>query len=155
MRKILWSVWVLAVLSGCATNPLPKDYGGPIATVRDTAISETPSRAHFYYLDQINGQTIPNVIGETRKANHGRGFSLNPVSYQREVPAQTSELKLKARVGYGAPIHELLNASTVYSTERVVNVKLESNKSYVVKGVLTATRQDVWLEDAMTGKRVD
>lgn len=152
-------VWMAAacamVFAGCTTTPIPKDYSGPLATVQDTAQSETGSRAQFYYLSEIDGRRIDNVLGETRKANQGRGFSLSPVSFRRDVPAQATTLKLEARVGYGAPIQELVNASTMYTVERMVNVKLESNKTYVVKGVLSAEKKDVWLEDQATGARVE
>lgn len=156
MKKFLMGAAACAFLmAGCTTAPIPKDYAGPLATIEDSAQSETGSRAQFYYLSEINGGRVDNVLGETRKANAGRGFSLSPVQYRRDLPAQALNLKLAAKVGYGAPIQEMLNATTLYSAERTLNVKLESNKRYVVKGVLTAEKQDVWLEDEATGTRVE
>lgn len=155
MKKFCMAAACAMALTGCATGPIPKDYSGPLATVQDSAESETGSRAQFYYLSEIDGRRIDNVLGATRQANAGRGFSLSPVTYRRDVPAQASTLKLAARVAYGAPIQEMLNMATVYSVERTVTVKLESNKRYVVKGVLSADKKEVWLEDEATGARVE
>lgn len=155
MQKLAMGAVCALLMAGCTTAPIPKDYSGPLATIQDSARSETGSRAQFYYLSEIDGRRVDNVLGETRKANSGRGFSLSPVQYRRDVPAQLSKLKIEARVGYGAPIQEMLNTATLYSTERTLNVKLESNKSYVVKGVLTAEKQEVWLEEQGTGVRVE
>jgi hypothetical protein len=75
--------------------------------------------------------------------------------YSRQVPAGLRQLKLQARIGYGAPIQEILNSSTVYEVERTISVTLESNKTYVVKGKLSAEEKSVWLEESDTGKRIE
>lgn len=155
MRALFWAAFFTVSLGGCMTAPIPQDYTGPIATIRDSAISESGSRAQFYYLSQISGQRVDNILGKTRIANRGRGFSLTPVEFRRDLPARQSTLKIEARVGYGAPIQEILNTSTMYSVERTMTLDLESNKTYVVKGILTADKQEVWLEDEATGTRVE
>lgn len=157
MKRVLgWSTFCAFLLMGCATNPLPKDYSGPIATIQDSAMSESGSRAQFFYLSEVNGKSVTTVLMETRAANNGRGFSLTPSAFSRDLPAQISTLKLEARVDYGAPIQAMMNASTLYSAERtLLNVNLESNKTYVVKGILSADRKEVWMEELGTGKRVD
>ena len=153
MQKLV--ALLLAVsLSGCATSPIPENYSGPLATVRDTAVSETSNRAQFFYLAQVDGQPVENVLGATRRANSGRGFAMSPVTFSREVPANPSTFTLAGRVAYGAPIQEIVNSGTVYTVEKKVTVTPRSNTTYVVKGTLTAERQDVWLEDS-TGKRVE
>jgi hypothetical protein len=146
---------LLATLFGCTTAPIPKDYSGPIATIRDTAVSETSNRAQFYFLGEIDDRKVDNVLFATRKANRGQGFSLSPVVFSRDVPARASKLKLEARIGYGAPLQEMLNTGTLYVAEAMLSFTPESNKTYVVKGTLTAEKQEVWLEEAETGKRVD
>ncbi len=152
---VLCAMACIAGLAACTTAPVPKGYTGPLATIQDSALSESTSRAQFFYLAKIDDRSIDNVLGETRRANQGRGFLLKPVTYQRDVPAGTVTLTLEARVSYGAPIQEMMNASTVYSTERTLKVTLDSNKTYVVKGTLTADKKDVWLEDTATGNRVE
>lgn len=155
MKFFLISVLALVSLCGCVTAPIPENYSGPIATIRDSANSETSSRAQFYYVSEIDGQRIRTVLGATRSANQGRGFSLSPVTFARDVPARLSTFTIEGRIGYGAPIQEIVNQSTVYSIERRITFTPESNKTYVVKGTLTAERKEVWLEEADTGKRID
>lgn len=75
--------------------------------------------------------------------------------YSRQVPAGLRQLKLLAKIGYGAPIQEILNSSTVYEAERTIRVTLEGNKTYVVKGKLSAEENAVWLEESDTGKRIE
>lgn len=154
MRNAFLYILGLISLSGCVTSPIPSNYSGPIATVRDSAISETSNRAQFYFLSEIDGQRIDNVLIATRKANSGRGFSLSTEIFARDIPAKPSKFKLEARISYGAPIQELINSSTTYTAESEINFTPESNKSYVVKGTLTADKREVWLEDASTGQRV-
>ena len=142
--------------SGCETAPaIPEDYSGPIATVSDSTASETNSRAQFYYLGEIDGNRIDNVLFKTRKQNSGKGFSLTTSQYSRQVPAGPHQLKLFAKIGYGAPIQEILNSSTIYETQQTIRVTLEGNKNYVVKGTLSAVEKAVWLEEADTGKRIE
>lgn len=151
--SLLCGLACAAGLAACATAPIPKDYAGPLAAIQDSATSEAASRTQFFYLSKIDGRSVTNVLGETRRANQGRGFSMTPAAYKRDLPARAASLTLEARVSYGAPIQEMKNASTVYSTERTLNVTLESNKTYVVKGILSADKKEVWLEDAATGNR--
>jgi len=133
--------WVLAaallLLGGCLSSPIPEGYSGPIATVSDTAISETSNRAQFFYLGEIDGQRIDNVLFTTRARNSGRGAQLTTAQFSRDVPAKPLNLVLEGRIDYGAPIEAIVNRSTV------------------VRGVLTAERQEVWLEDAVTGQRIE
>lgn len=156
-RRLLLALPLLAAIcSGCVTAPaIPQNYSGPIATIRDSAVSEAYNRAQFYYLGEIDGRQVDNVLFKTRQQNSGKGFSLTPSQYSREVPAGLRQIKLQAKIGYGAPIQEMLNSSTVYEAERTISVPLESNKTYVVKGKLSAEEKSVWLEDADTGNRVE
>jgi hypothetical protein len=153
-KSLLW-VALLLSLTGCVTSPIPANYSGPLATIRDTAQSETSTRAQFFFLSEIDGQRVDNVLIATRKANSGRGFAQAPVSFARDIPAKAATLTLEGKIGYGAPIQEIINMGTVYTVERKITFTPESTKTYVVKGTLTADRKEVWLEDASTGKRVD
>jgi hypothetical protein len=69
MKKIAYLLGVFLTLAGCATPPVPPDYSGPLATVRDSAQSETANRAQFFYLAEIDGNRIENVLSATRRAN--------------------------------------------------------------------------------------
>ncbi len=155
MKNLQICLFIALCLTACATNPVPDNYTGPLATIRDSTQSETSNRAQFYFLSEINGRRVDNVLIATKVANNGRGFSLNTASYGRDLPAKPVTVTLEGRISYGAPIQEIFNMGTVYTVEKKVSFTPESNKTYVVKGVLTAERKDVWLEDAETGKRVD
>lgn len=155
VKHLLLILSCVLALGGCATSPIPEGYSGPIANVQDTAHSETPNRAVFFYVAAIDGQRIENILSATRRANSGRGFSLSPVQFAREIPARPAKLTLEGRVAYGAPIQEIMNSATVYTIEKSITLVPESNKAYVVKGTLTADRKEVWLEEATSGKRIE
>lgn len=153
MKKLMFAAAISLLLSACATSPIPDNYAGPLATIRDTSISETASRSQFFFLSEIDGRLIDNGRSVSKRANTGRGFALTPQAFSREVPAKQSTFTLKAEIEYGAPIQAMLNAGTLYKAERKVTFTPQSNKTYIVKGTLTADKQDVWLEDD-TGQRV-
>src|ERR1051325_4395025 len=113
-------IWVLGLLtlSACVSSPIPENYSGPLATIRDSGFLETANRAQFFYLSEIDGKKIDNVLSASKKANAGRGFSMSTVEHARDVPAKASTLVLEGRVSYGAPIQEIMNSSTVYTVQR-------------------------------------
>jgi len=153
VHKLFISVALLA-LAGCATSPIPEGYSGPIATIRDSASSETANRAQFFFLSEIDGNPVKNVLGATRQANSGRGFSLNTVPFSRSVPAKQATFTIEGKIDYGAPIQAIINMGTVYSVQKKVTFAPQSNRTYIVKGTLTANRRDVWIEDDQ-GKRIE
>ena len=153
MNKTAFVALASLLLSGCVTSPIPDNYSGPLATVRDTVVPETANRSQFFYLSEVDGQAIRNARSASKGENTGRGFGLTGRPYSRDIPAKQSTLTLRADVEYGAPIQAMLNASTLYKAEKKVTFTPQSNKTYVVKGTLTADKQDVWLEDD-TGQRV-
>jgi len=153
VKRIL--VCLALFLSACVSSPIPDNYSGPIATIRDTAVSETSSRAQFFYLSEIDGRKIDNVFSASKRANHGRGFLMGTVEHARDVPARASTFTLEGRVSYGAPIAEMLNSSTMYTVQKTLKFAPQSNKTYVVKGTLSEERKEIWLEDAASGTRID
>lgn len=153
MKKFSVAALALLLLSACATSPIPDGYSGPVATVRDTAMSESATRAQFFFLSEIDGNLVDNGRSASKRGNSGRGFNLSPKPFSRQVPAKQSTFTLKGEVEYGAPIQAMMNAGTLYKVEKKVTFTPQSNKTYVVKGVLTEKKRDVWLEDD-TGRRV-
>ena len=150
-----WLVIVaLLSLSGCVTAPIPEGYSGPVATIRDTAVSESGTRAQFYFVSAIDGQPIRTILGATRQANSGRGFALSPVPFSRDIPAKPTTFTIEGKIGYGAPIQEIANMATVYTVQKKVTFTPQSNTTYTVKGTLTADRKEVWIEDS-AGRRVE
>ena len=154
MKNALFGFLALLSLTGCVTSPIPDNYSGPLATIRDSAVPETSSRSRFFYVSEIDGRSIDNVLFATRKANSGRGFSLNPVSFARDVPATASTFTLNGKIAYGAPIQEIINSNTIYTVQKKVSFTPKANRTYIVKGTLTADRQEIWLEDDV-GQRVE
>ena len=153
MKKLMFAAAVSLSLSGCVTSPIPDNYSGPLATIRDTAIPETANRSQFFFLAEVDGQPVSNARSVSKSANSGRGFGLAPKPFSREVAAKQSTFTLKAEVEYGAPIQAMLNAGTLYKAEKKVTFTPQSKRTYVVKGTLSADKQDVWLEDD-AGQRV-
>jgi hypothetical protein len=153
MKKLVIAGAAALLLSACITSPIPANYSGPLAVIRDTSITETANRSQFFFLAEINGEPVANGRSVSKRSNTGRGFGLSPQGYLRQVPAQQATFTLKAEVEYGAPIQAMLNAGTLYKAERKLTFTPQSQKTYVVKGTLTADKQDVWLEDD-AGQRV-
>jgi hypothetical protein len=153
MKKLMFAAAASLLMSACVTSPIPPQYSGPLATIRDTGITETANRSHFFFLAEIDGQPIDNARSASKRANTGRGFGLKAQSFSRDVPAKQSTFTLKGEVEYGAPIQAIVNAGTLYKIEKKVTFTPQSAKTYVVKGMLTADKRDVWLEDD-TGQRI-
>ena len=153
MKRLLLATAASLMLAGCVTSPIPENYSGPLATIRDTGMSESANRSQFFFLAEVDGQPVENARSVSKRANSGRGFGLSPQPYSREVPAKPSTFTLKGEVEYGAPIQAIMNAGTLYKVEKKVTFTPQSRKTYVVKGTLSAKNQDVWLEDD-TGQRV-
>jgi hypothetical protein len=161
MKTISVALILVGILSGCTTSPIPTNYSGPIATVQDNATADSGHRAEFFFLSEIDGRRIDNILTASVAANWGKGFSVEIVPFQRQIPAKTVTVKIQGRVKYGAPIQELLNAATLYTVERTIVFTPASNKTYAVFGRLTADQRTIWLldtetqKDVETGQRID
>ncbi len=70
------------------------------------------------------------------------------------MPAKRVVLRLQGRNAYGAPIQEIINAGQMYEADETVEIELQPQGRYVVRGELTAQRKAVWLEDEKSGARV-
>jgi hypothetical protein len=153
-KRTAATISMLALIAGCVSNPVPEDYSGPTATIRDTAVQEGASRGSFFYVAEVDGMQIRNALTASRAANYGRGNLITAKDASRKVPARKLVLKLEARTAHGAPIAELFNSANMYSASAVVTLDAKPDAVYVVKGVLTAGTRTVWLEDAASGQRV-
>lgn len=138
------------LLAGCASNPVPEGYQGPLAHIQDsTAVSET-SGVDFFVLESVDGRMIEDSIGATIAANHGRGFAMDPVVMGRQVPARPSRFGVRGLTHYAAPILALTN--TVYQITGEISFTPAPDGRYVVKGKLGRQYVGVWIEDAVTGR---
>jgi len=153
-RKLLALGASLALLSGCATfEPVPKDYVGPTATIRDTGFSEDSRKAQMFAVVEIDGNGIMNAFGASAMASHGRGAALTTVYPQRRVKAAPMRLLLRGSHATGAPIHAIASqiAGTFFSVEGSVEFTPQPGGVYVVKGKLKRDESSVWIEDVSTG----
>jgi hypothetical protein len=85
---------LIVFLAGCATtvSPIPENYTGPLATVKDSVKPYSASKADFFYLSDVDGRRIANSRIATHVTNQGRGMYMKPAVLIRQVPAQPSRL---------------------------------------------------------------
>jgi hypothetical protein len=143
------------VLAACATyEPVPKDYTGPTATVRDTGFSEDGTKAQMFALVEIEGNRVMNAFWASANASHGRGASLTTVYPERQVQARPLKVMLRGSHATGAPIHAMASqlAGTFFSVEGAVDFSPKPNGRYLIKGELKKEKSRVWIEDADTGQ---
>jgi hypothetical protein len=127
-----------------------------MATVEDTGLAESGSKAQLFVMAEIDGKSIRNSISESRKNNSGRGFSLSTSLIAREVFAQRQKVKLIGTHITGAPIQSIFSsiAGSFYQVEGVVDFDPLPNKRYIVKGELGKNSSFIWIADADTGQPV-
>jgi len=145
---------LIVFLAGCATttSPIPENYTGPLATVKDSVKPYSAGKADFFYLSDVDGRRIANSRIATRVTNQGRGMYMKPVVLIRQVPAQPSRFKIFGRTEYAAPILAL--TSTVYQVTGEIQITPEAEKTYVVKGELGENYSAVWIEEEGSGRMI-
>jgi hypothetical protein len=151
------SLLALAV-SSCATDPLPKDYSGPVAMLLDTVGFEGDmekhmfySRSEFFFASEIDGKKIKESLSASTAKRYG------DVDYQiinRNIPVRLLKVKLEGKVSYSPPIFEITHAAVLYSATNTIEFEPVEGQTYMVKGKLSAEGSEVWLEEMRTGNRV-
>lgn len=155
LSAMVFSCVMLA--SGCAIyEPVSKEYTGPIATLRDTGISESESKAQIFAALEIDGNQIINAFGASAYASQGRGNNLITMFPERKVKAVPMKVKLHGSHATGAPIAAIASqvAGTFYSVEGVVDFSPKPGGKYIVRGELRKEKSTVWIEDVETGEPV-
>ena len=154
MKTHLLLVTVAIALVGCATvsEPVPKDYKGPVVQLADTGASEGGSKGRFFAALEIDGNGVMNSLRETRSASYGQGFLLTAKFTTRNVPVRPMKVRLIGTHQTAAPIHEIASrmAGTFFSVDGVVDFKPVEGKRYEVTGELKKERSCVWIADAET-----
>jgi len=127
---------------------VPDGYTGPLAKIQDTFTPRSDRAADFFILDRVSGKQVDNALRATTMQNQGRGFAMDVVGYTRDVPAVAAIFSIKGRTHYAAPILELTNK--VYQVKGDISFAPQTNRTYVVRGVLGPDYSAVWIEEAET-----
>ena len=145
------------LISGCATyQPVPKEYTGPTATLRDSGFSEDNTKAQMFAATQVDGHQIMNAFWASELESRGRGASLTTSFPERKVKASPMKVTLEASHATGAPIAAIASqmAGTFFSVRGVVDFSPKPDGKYIVKGDLKKEKSSVWIEDVETGRPV-
>jgi hypothetical protein len=155
VRGLVLSMLAAAVLVGCALsrNPLPADYSGPKARLRDSVTNYNGTKADYFFLYQYNGSSIRQTYNVSVDNSWGTGFMLLPPEIiERDVPAMEGRYYLIGRTHYAAPIQELTHG--IYSVKGEIKFTPEPDATYVIRGALGALLAEIWIENAATGEIV-
>lgn len=156
IRPLTCAILVL-LLSACQTyTPVPEGYTGPVATLTDSGVSLSGSKAHLWVASEIDGKQIEDSFGASAMASHGQGFHLNMQVISRKLPVRPMKVKLRGDVATGAPIHAMFDKLTgsVQSVEGVVDFTPVAGAAYTVRGELKDAGSTIWIEDDATHQPV-
>jgi hypothetical protein len=98
MLRCLIATTATLALIGCATNrnPLPPDYSGPIAVLRDSVANYDGTKADYFFLYKYNGTAIRQTLDVSEDRNQGRYDVASPRDY-RAISASAGGQVLPAR----------------------------------------------------------
>jgi hypothetical protein len=154
MRYAILSAIAL-VLVGCASNPLPDDYAGQTALVKDSHANYVEQdgmkaeHVELFAMMYVDGKLIKNGLSNTMAATmQSPNGMMIIVGGERRVPVKSLKVDLVGQV-YSS---SLLGPAT-RKTERSVSFTPLAGGTYVVRGRLAESGSDVWIETA-GGKRV-
>lgn len=151
------AIGAIVALAACATTePVPKDYAGPTATLRDSGVPGGGSKSQMFAAVEIDGHGIRNAFGESAMASRGLGNLLISKFPERKVKATAMKVALRCSHVTGAPIAAFASqlAGTFYSVEGEVDFSPSPGGRYVVKGELTREQSSCWIEDEDTSQPV-
>lgn len=154
----LAAVLIITWMSGCETPySISKDYSGPRAVIKDTAVERTPQsgKAEVFRVLRINGAVDNNTPMATP---YGGGPMVTLRDSRREVVAgQPLTLTLRGGDEYAADIVALSDALAKTQSVTVTgNVSLTPRQGvvYAVNGTATPTFSSVWIEEEQTSRVV-
>src|SRR2546423_8043538 len=110
MHRSVLALVAAVMLAACATsrNPLPENYAGPKARLRDSVTNYNGTKADYFFLYKYNGTTFRQTYDVSVDNSRGNGFMLLPPEIiERDVPAEEGRYYLIGRTHYAAPIQEL------------------------------------------------
>jgi len=144
--RYLGVVAILISVTSCVSyQPLPEGYTGPTAMIVDTMDPISSTRAGFFQITAVDGRDVLSSSNSTQAASSGQGFMMSQRTESRLVPSGKVTLSLEGRISVAAPILALTGG--MYSIKGEVDVELESEMAYYVRGFLSNDYTTVWLED--------
>ena len=155
INAIVGIVLVSFFMSGCVRYQpsIPDNYTGAIAKIQDSFLAQSKTKIDFYYVSKVNGNKIYNSRFQTLDKNYGRGFSMEPVVLNHDIPAgEPCTITIVARTQYAAPILALMNP--VYEIKGDIVFTPMANQEYLVKGRLDDNASFVWIQNIDTKELV-
>lgn len=154
MRYAILSAIAL-ILVGCASNPLPDDYAGQTALVKDSHANYVeqdgmkPEHVELFAMMYVDGKLIKNGLSNTMAATmQSPNGMLIIVGGERRVPVKPLKVDLVGQI-----FSSSLLGPKSRKTERSVGFTPAAGETYVVRGRLADSGSDVWIETT-SGKRV-
>jgi hypothetical protein len=142
------SLLVLGLCS-CTHNPVPADYSGPLAKIKDSVVVPNASQENLFYLAQINGQKIEDALLANTPAKGPREVRIvTSVALVHDVPAQQATFQIVGRTFYPKPALE--STLTVYQVKGDVEFAPLPDHTYTIKGQLGEKYSAVWIIDNQT-----
>lgn len=135
---------------------LPAGYTGETATISDTFYRPGPKRAHFYYVESVDGVLVENAPVRTNQAtkSYAKGERLWPISASRRVPAKELQVTIAASKTLLQPVAMFMAPSNEKPGLReTITFAPEAGERYRVRGLKAQQRYAVWME-TRGGKRV-
>jgi len=132
---------------------VPEGYSGGVAEIADSFQRQSKSRATFYYIYSSNEIKIENALSKSAYLSEGQGAKLTAVNVVRSAPAQPLNLVVKAVSYNPMPFASMLSNKKNLSIEEQLTFTPEQGKKYIVRGVLNAEEQVIWVEEYL-GKKV-
>ncbi|CAN5266370.1 hypothetical protein BH11PSE11_BH11PSE11_27820 [soil metagenome] len=165
---LFFSIWLL----GLAPHLGAQDAAEKMARIADTSTGDDAGEAPkwkmlfgrggsgkpgagFFFVREIDGVAeVQNNMDASVHASYRQGRNIIVKKAERAVVSGKHRIKLAGRYVFAAPIESLFRSAADYQVEGDIEVSLDPGVKYQVRGVLEEFRQEVWLEESVTGKRV-
>ena len=141
---LLSAIFLTACVSFHPT--IPDGYIGKVFTINDTFSNHDKSKAHFFVLTEVDNKSVENSGYSTRVANQGQGFNMKPYMVSREITLESHELTLNGYVHFATDGQAMFGRSL--SVTKTIRLIPKHRETYLVKGKLSKSGSDVWLEDS-------
>ncbi|MBD8513513.1 hypothetical protein IFO68_12610 [Photobacterium sp. CAU 1568] len=146
MKAVLIFI-VFVSMAGCASfMPVPENYNGPTATIKDSYSNKQSTTAHFFTLQKIDGNYVSNSFGATRSANYGSGAAFEPEITVREVLPKEQIFTITGYIFFPTDAQLLFGDNLAVRGD--LQFSPEAGETYVVKGTVSEKVSEVWLEDS-------